>query len=142
MATFTSEELLPFFGFSGDATVSEVPPINGASNIVRTSEGWRVTFNWKTTGALNYLMSGNWKLQVLLEQMGAGEANLPTGSVTVPFVSAPNNYSKTIDFAAGSVGAGLYRVTVIITMTGAGGQPGPIAGFADLGFVQFFDSAI
>jgi len=134
----TFEELLPLFGLSGDATVSESPPVNGSSSIIRTSEGWQVAVNWTTTGPLNNLMCGQWKISVLLEQMGGGEFVLGGGNVTEPFVSAPHVYNKTISFAAGSVPPGLYRASVIITMAGPLNVPGPVAGFEDLGMVQFY----
>jgi hypothetical protein len=146
MATIIGEELLPLFGFSGDVTLYEdVLPHSGSGasqSIIQTSQTWHVKFTWTTTGPLNGIMAGKWKLQVLLEKMGGGETNLPTGLADVAFVSAPNAYEQIIDFAAGSVKAGLYRVTAIMTMTGTSGQPGPIAGFADLGLVQWFDSSI
>jgi hypothetical protein len=132
------EELLPLFGLSGNAVASESPPINGPSNIIRTTEGWQVDINWTTTGALNNVMCGQWKISVLLEQMGGGEFNLGGGNVTEPLVSAPHAYHKTISFAAGSVPAGLYRASVIMTMDGPLGAPAPIAGFEDLGMLQFY----
>jgi hypothetical protein len=138
----TFEELLPFFGLNGDAVVSESAPINGPSNIVRTSESWFVKFDWTTIGPLNYIMCGNWHLKVLLEEMGVGEFDLQDKEAVVHFVSAPHTYTQTLTFPPHSVRAGLYRVTVIITMTGPGGAPGPIAGFEDLGLVQFYDSVI
>jgi len=144
MPNIISEELLPLFGFSGTVDISESSPVDPPSNIIRTSESWFVRFNWTTSGLLNHVMCGTWKLQVLMERMGGQEFNLNGGIVTEAFVSAPHNYSKTITFppSTSPVPAGLYRVTVIITMTGAGGQPGPIAGYADLGLVQFYDSVI
>jgi hypothetical protein len=77
--------------------------------------------------------------------MGSGEIDLtPFGSqVSEPLVPAvgTSSYTKTISFVAGNVPAGLYEATVIVTMTG----PNPpaataaIAGFANLGLVQFYD---
>ena len=139
MATpITSEELLPFFGYNGNVGI--ITAATGATSIVRTVEAWSVKFDWTTTGFLNFLMAGNWNLQVLLEQMGPGEFTLPGGTAIEPFVSAPNAYSKTINFVAGLVPPGLYRVSVIITMKGPSNHPGPITGYADLGLLEFYDA--
>lgn len=138
----TFEELLPFFGLKGDAFVSESAPINGPRNIVRTSESWFVKFDWTTTGPLNYIMCGKWHLKVLLEEMGVGEYDLKNKEAEVSLESKPNSYTETLTFPPHSVPPGLFRVTVIITMNGPGGAPGPIAGFEDLGLVQFYDSVI
>ncbi len=140
MAIITKEELLPLFGYSG--TVDVVTPPVGATSIIRTIDAWSVQFNWTTTGPLNFLMSGNWHLQVLLEQIGPGEFALPGGTAIEPFVAAPNAYSKAINFAAGSVPVGLYQVAVIITMKGPApaNHPGPITGYAELGLLEFYDA--
>jgi hypothetical protein len=135
----TFEELLPLFGLSGDASASESPVVNGPANIIRTTEGWQVDVKWTTTGWLNNIMCGQWKISVLLEKMGGGEFNLAGGNVNVPFVSAPHAYSTTISFGAGSVPAGLYRASVVITMEGPLGTPGPVAGYEDLGMLQFYN---
>ncbi len=136
----TFEELLPFFGLSGDASISEQVPVQVPTNIVRRSEGWQVKLDWQTSGPLNFIMSGTWKITVYLEQMGGGEFSLPGNTATEPFISQPNAYSKTMLFGAGSVPAGLYRASVVITIEGPGGVPGPIAGHEDLGLIQFYDT--
>lgn len=136
------EELLPLFGLNGDASVSESAPVNGSGKIVRTTEDWQVDVNWNTSGPLNNIMAGKWKLAVLLEKMGHGEFALANNEAEEAFVSAPHAYSKTFNFAAGSVPPGLYRVLVTVTMVGPANAPGPIAGYEDLGMVQFYDSSI
>lgn len=136
----TFEELLPFFSLHGDASISEQAPVEGKTNIVRTTEGWQVKVDWNTHGPLNFLMAGTWNIAVHLEQLGCGEFCLGANTATEPFVSAPNAYSKTLLFGAGSVPAGMYRASVVITMNGPTNVPGPIAGHEDLGVIQFYDT--
>ncbi len=136
------EELLPLFSLHGDASISEQAPVHSKTNIVRTSEGWQVQVDWHAHGPLTYLMAGTWNITVYLEQMGGGEFSLGGNSSTEPFVSAPNAYSKTMLFGAGSVPAGVYHASVVVTMVGPTNIPGPIAGYEDLGLIQFYDSAI
>ncbi len=138
----TFEELLPLFSLHGDASISEQAPVHDKTNIVRTSEGWQVKVDWHAHGPLNFVVCGTWKITVYLEQMGGGEFSLSGNTATEPCVSAPHAYSKIMLFGAGSVPAGLYRASVVITVEGSTGVPGPIAGHEDLGLIQFYDSGI
>jgi hypothetical protein len=141
MATITSEELFPAFGYSGNVDISESAPVNGPTNIVRTSESWFVKFDWTTTGWLNFFLAGNWNLEVLLEKMGPGEFDIgPSGKTITPIVSAPNAYSTTLSFGPGSVPAGLYRASAVLTFKNPVGIPGRITGFTDLGLIEFYDT--
>jgi hypothetical protein len=149
--------LLPSFLFDYTGTVSAyecaTTPPNPPSNIVRTSDCWIVEFDWTTTGLLNAGLSGEWKLEVFLEQMGHGElTTLLPADTQKTIVFNPGNLTSTtppehhfnekFTFAAGKIPAGLYRVTTVITAVlgvSPSVSPAPLAGFADLGLVQFFD---
>lgn len=149
MAIITSESVFPpnpvvFSIVNGTATVTESALINPPSNVVRTTEAWEVRFHWETTGILNDTITGTWHLEVFLERMGPLEAPVLAGTTKnvalTPVLVGNSVYDETLPFAAGLVPAGLYQVTAIITMDGPLNNPKPIAGFADLGLVQFYVS--
>jgi len=134
------EELLPWFGVKGIIEVREITPPGGhRTNIIRTDQAWEVYFDFETNGPLNYLLCGHWHLKLYLEKYGIEEYDLPGAELRLPFVSKPYRYRDKITIPARKVPAGLYKLAASITMTGPGGIPGPVAGFAKVECLQFFD---
>jgi hypothetical protein len=149
------EEILPWFGFYGhvhlyegkstDHAPSKTPP----TNIIQTDQFWYVVFHWETEGGLNHIMCGDWVCRVVLEQMGKGEFGGDEDFIidTVPFKSYPTKdkadyYESKIQVAPHKVPAGVYRVVATLTLKGKKGVPAPVAAFADLGLVQFYQEAL
>jgi hypothetical protein len=138
----TFEEHLPHFEVTGSCELSEgTPPGGPPTKIIRTDQPWSIKFDWKTTGALNYVMSGTWLLRLYLEQMGGKEIELPEPirSKAERFMSEPCPYTCSIQVPAGCVPEGVYMLVAAVTMVGPTKKPGPIAGFAEFGVVQFFE---
>lgn len=142
------EELAPFFSVSDHScTLLEAPapppfpdwtptPINN----IRLDQAWAVSFNWRTHGALNYLVAGTWELAVYLEEMGGGEFSLPGNMTTIPFVSQPHAYSHTFAFAPGAVvREGAYRLVTTVDMSGPTGFQGPISAVGEGPIVKFYE---
>jgi hypothetical protein len=121
----------PIWTFPGDT------PTN---RILSTDQSLRVNVKWTTQGPLATLM-GNCKYvcRVFLEQMGQNEASpgVYTAVVNHVPVVGPQNYTATITIPAG-LQEGVYRIVFSLNMLGATGNPIPVAGFADLGFLQVF----
>jgi hypothetical protein len=85
-------------------------------------------------------MSGEWQLAVYLEEMGGGEFNLPNNTTPLPFVSAPQAYDYTFNFAAGTVSReGAFRVVTTIDMVGPTGYQGPISGVGEGPIIKFYE---
>lgn len=143
------EELLPLFGVTNasQCTVMEGPaptPFPGAIPVpianIRLDQPWAVEFEWQTVGPLNHLMSGEWQLAVYLEEMGGGEFNLPNNTTPLAFVSAPNAYSYTFNFPAGTVSReGAFRIVTTIDMVGPTGYQGPISGVGEGPIIKFYE---
>ena len=141
------EEILPFFGFSGNVELFEGPSTAGApaappATNIQTDQPCFLRYKITTTGILNYVMAGTWEAQVYLEEMGGGEFTLPNSTNTEPFVAQPQDYQFSVDIPANTVPAGVYRVVARLTMKGDTGVPAPIAAFADLGIVQFYKEGV
>ena len=139
----TYEDLLPVFSVNCSCDLIELDTPHLPTNIIRTDQRWAVRFNWTTEGALNYIMAGTWHLQVFLEQMGVGEFDLSNASKNVNFYACPHDYEETINFNAGSVPAGIYKLVVAVTFSGPPPERrnGPIALFGEGPMVQFYDVA-
>ncbi|MDP3009114.1 MAG: hypothetical protein Q8N30_08600 [Methylococcales bacterium] len=143
------EEMLPYFGFKGTVEVSESDPVNGIPNIIRTTDAWFVEYQLTAKGWLNYFLnpSVTWDFEILLEKRGKGEFELPDTlrihhEAFKPAVfpgSTEVSFTKRIDIPAGSVEAGTYAVLAEVKMS-LNGHPLPLAGYADLGIFQFFES--
>ncbi|TNE57171.1 MAG: hypothetical protein EP344_11490 [Bacteroidetes bacterium] len=121
----------PIWTFPGDT------PTN---RILSTDQSLRVEVKWRTQGPLATLM-GNCKYvcRVFLEQMGPSEAapGVYTTVVNHIPVVGPHDYNATINIPAG-LSEGVYRIVFSLNMLDATNDPIPVAGFADLGFLQVF----
>ena len=139
----TVEEMMPFFGIKGhvhlyEGVSTEGFPGGAPVRIMQTDQACYLGFHWNTLGDLNYLMAGKWVLNVFFEKLGPGDG--PTiPPVNVSFISEPRTYWSTISVPPNTVDAGTYHVAVTLTMRGPAGHPAPIAAYADLGVIQFYE---
>ncbi len=123
----------PIWTFAGDT------PTN---RILSTDQSLRVNVSWTTQGPLATLMGGcKYVCRIFLEQMGQNEANpgVYTSVVNHIPVVGPTAYSPFITIPAG-LQEGVYRVVFSLNMLGPTNNPIPVAGFADLGFLQVFSN--
>ena len=118
------------------------------TNHIRTTQDWGVQVDWDTFGPLAGFWSAEFHLQAFVEGMGTAaemdsppvvEDTLVAGSLVGP---GHRKYRKKIEFAAGSLPAGVYKVVVLVQMYQAGGAPAyPIVASVDLPLVTLFDPA-
>jgi hypothetical protein len=111
----------------------------GNLNAVQTDEDVTIRFHWTQTGALCGMLSGTWRCDVFLEEMGPGEVTSPIPFKTSAFVTTNGfTYEVNVPVAAGTVQEGLYRVTARLMLTSNGAPKlSPVCAFVDLGLVQF-----
>ncbi len=140
------EEILPYFGFHGHVHLYEGPstddyPEAPPVDIIQTDQSFHVRFHWRTKGNLNYIMCGKWVCRIYLEWMGGNEFTLdPSYAIAEEdFVACPSKYSCNINVPPHQVKPGVYRVVATLTLRGKKGVPAPVAAFADLGLVQFYE---
>ncbi|MCA9999477.1 MAG: hypothetical protein KDE56_27125 [Anaerolineales bacterium] len=118
-----------------------VPP----GNIIRADDDWAVKFHWTFKGQLASCICGEWCLHVHMESIGKGpELDLfEDHDVRVPLnPCGDGEYWYTFEVPAGTVpakGCGpVYKAVATLTYRTPCDKPGPIAGFVDLGLVQFY----
>lgn len=140
------------FSVNGSSTLQELSGGGGFPSVVTTpptsiqlDQNSRVEFNWSQVGILSTMLTGIWRCDVFLEQMGPGEGPAITGSTTAFVPVSGNNYTVFCNIPAGSVPIGLYRVTsrLMLLPNSSGGNPNalsPIAAFEDLGLVQYHNA--
>ena len=125
-------------------------PAYPPTNTIRTDQPWGVTVKWEMDGALVTWLNANFQIQVFLERMGPGAdyalpivtVNSLAGVLTNPLTAPERNYSVNVNVAPGAVAIGIYRVVVALHLFDDGtGNPTPIAGFADCGFIDIFQPA-
>jgi hypothetical protein len=128
---------------------------NERVRIVETTDPWRLEVDWCICGAFAAALCGCWCVQVFIDDIdGVGPTSGLIGSATVDVSTAKvvqqddtsvRCFEYTFDFPAGSVGAGVYNLVVIITLaTGSDCKtPGPILhdtlGYAEIPVLVFFD---
>jgi hypothetical protein len=128
---------------------AEIYEVGGVAptNVIRIDQDWRVHLDWELEGSLKSMICGTWCLHVHLESIGKGpELSLPDPSyeVKVPLNPCGNGkYEKDFVIRRGTVTARHcstpYKLVTTVTYENACGKPGPIAGFVELGIVQFYD---
>ncbi|MCB0595272.1 MAG: hypothetical protein H6557_10080 [Lewinellaceae bacterium] len=148
------EDLNGFY-FEGDVEVSQTEVGAGVfkteiPDIVDCSKAITVDFNWTTEGLFTPI-PGRWKVDVIFEEMGPGEApasvsgyyahpHLAIGALPFPF-----NYDHTtaLNVPASHCAAGLYRVLFRLRFEqelpiGFGTYvPTPIVAFGEAGLIEF-----
>lgn len=141
-----SEESIPNFSCRGHCHFYEGASTENwrsapTTNIIQTDQPWYVLYHFNTDGLLNHIMAGEWNLELFLEKMGGEEFDLNPAYAKdrIPFVSRPYEYYKWAVIPPKEVPAGVYKAVASVTFKGPLGVPGPIAMFADIGMVQFYD---
>jgi hypothetical protein len=116
--------------------VITTPPTN-----IQTDQPVEVRFKWTQQGfdAL-FPQPYEFQLQVFLEGMGPAP-ELQFNKNVAYLTGNPRTYSEKVEIPAGVISPGIYRVTAAFmlayTTPPATGQT-PIAGFVDLGLVQWY----
>ena len=109
---------------------------------IQTDQPWQVRFNFTAIGQF-FGIFGNavrWDCDVLMEQYGPGENPASLPSISIPGVLSFNNsYNGIINIPASAVPDGVYRIVARLSLRPISGT-GPIlvAGFEELGLVQFY----
>ena len=121
---------------------------------VEVSDAWRLEVDWCICGRFADLVGGCWCVQVYIDDIdGVGPTHGLIGSKRVdvdddkPVVGEDTStrcYETTFDFPAGSVGAGVYDLVVIITLSNAdcddkGRLVQDMVGWAEIPVLVFFD---
>ncbi len=115
-----------------------------SNQIAQTDQTIHVHTQWTVSGGLAPLIDGTWKVDVYVEKYGTAEAP-GTGVFSaivknLPFAGFSKTFNRTVSIPAGSLDAGLYKVALAITFVGPAGQPLPVAGFAEMGMIQYYDA--
>jgi len=147
---------LPAGVFSGtfEANIVEGGPSPvSPTRVIRNDQQWKVECEWTLDGLLAPALDGTWSVQVVVEGLGAA-VELTRAPEAVPLAAAPpfplpRQYQHDVVFNPNSLNlfgqpSVLARVGVALTYqfpVGAGGQPGPIATFLELGPIQVYDAS-
>ncbi|MCB0635190.1 MAG: hypothetical protein KDC54_01155 [Lewinella sp.] len=109
--------------------------------IVQTDQPIHVHTQWNVKGALASILGGEWRVAVYFEKYGGGEANPGEYMGKTAHIQSLNHtYNMTITVPANDLKPGLYNVAIAITFFSDAGVPLPVAGFADLGMVQYYEA--
>jgi hypothetical protein len=121
---------------------------------VEVSDPWRLEVDWCICGRVADLVGGCWCVQVFIDDIdGVGPTHGPLGSdrVAVDTGTTAEGEDKStrcfktaFDFPARSVGAGVYDLVVIITLSNAdcddkGRLVQDMVGWAEIPVLVFFD---
>jgi len=125
---------------AGDPTAKgEVQNPAGAPHvIIRDDQNWRVVFRWSTSGPNVNVVAGDWICTANLLGLN-GAANVQRVALPVQHgVADPTDYNVVVDFPAGTVPAGLYKLYGDVNIEVNGGANAKITGFGEGLMVEFY----
>jgi hypothetical protein len=156
----TTDTPAPRF-LDGSVTVAVLDPTENDDRIriVETSDPFVVEVDWCICGRLASALSGCWTVSVYMDDIdGVASFHGLLSSTTVDVASVsprdtsgdfPDDarcYNYRFYVQAGTVGAGIYTLVVVITLaTGTCANPGPVLvdtlGYAQIPVLVFFDAS-
>jgi hypothetical protein len=120
-------------GLGGAATPAET------NRLIQRDQPFSVNVDWTENGIfVPFLGGGTWKIDVLFERMGGAETNFNPGTTVTTSGKIGKTYTASINVLQGTLPAGLYRLICRMQWHFAGGTPGPIVMFDDLGLIQIY----
>lgn len=142
----------------GSIAVAVLDPTEGNEPVraVEITDDWSVEVDWCICGRFADLVGGCWCVQVFIDDIdGVGPTSGLLGSARVSVASGTDSegedtatkcFEYTFTFPAGSVGAGIYNLVVLITLSSSGcDDPGRLVqdmvGWAEIPVVVFFDES-
>jgi hypothetical protein len=121
---------------------------------VEVSDPWRLEVDWCICGRFASLVGGCWCVQVFIDdidgvgptsgRIGSKRVAVDTGTDVEGEDTATRCFKTAFDFPAGSVGAGVYDLVVLITLSDAdcddrGRLVQDMVGWAQIPVLVFFD---
>ena len=141
----------------GSISLDVLDPTEGNERVraVEITDPWSLEVDWCICGSFADLICGCWCVQVFIDDIdGVGPTSGLLGSARVSVDSGTDSegedtatkcFETTFTFPAGSVGAGVYNLVVLITLSSTDcGNPGArlvqdMVGWAVIPVVVFFD---
>ena len=115
----------------GSISLDVLDPTEGNEKVraVEVTDPWNLEVNWCICGSFADLVGGCWCVQVFIDDIdGVGPTSGRIGSATVPVDTGTGSggedtstrcFNHKFEFKKGSVGAGVYDLVVLITLSNA-----------------------
>jgi len=143
-------------GLDASISVAVLDPTEGDEPVraVETTDPWKLEVDWCICGRFADMVCGCWCVQVYIDDIdgvgptsgliGSAKVDADDGEVSEGEDTATICFEKTFTFPAGSVGAGVYDLVVVITLArGECDDPGrrvqDMVGWAQIPVLVFFD---
>ena len=114
------------------------------NQLIQCEQGATIGFQWSVSGCLVPLLKcSKWKIQLFMEKWGETEFDLGSaGIVNVPFVGTSGHlYTQAITLRPNTIPEGVYDVVAVLRLYDTNNNPVPVAGFAELGKVEFYQAS-
>lgn len=115
----------------------------GSASVIQSTDPWSVSCRWEVSGVIA-LFSGTWRVQVLLEGLGAGAPEFQRTELEPMVANQTTPYTKQVTFPGGSITLPAtedslsFNVNAVLTARTAANAPLPVAALVDLGVIQIF----
>ena len=117
---------------------AEVPTVGSgfaSNNLLQADQDLIVRVIWNSIPPdAGFLLGGTWRLEVVAEQVGGGVATQSIPPV-VPVVGA---LQRDLIFPTPTLAVGYHRIIMSMQWFDFAGNPGPLAGFVDLGVIKVY----
>lgn len=116
------------------------------NSLIQSEQAVTFGFRWDVKGCLVPLLKcSKWKIEVQLERWGSKEFDLAAlgyGTKYVNYVPRSGyTYTESITVPANTIPDGVYEVVGLITLYDNNNNPLPVAGFAELGKIRFYEAS-
>jgi hypothetical protein len=144
-------------GLDASITAAVLDPTEGGEQvrIVETTDPWDLEVDWCVCGRFADLLCGCWCVQVFIDdidgeapthgRIGAAKVPVSDGKVCEGDDTAHICFEHTFHFREGTVGAGVYDLVVVITLSGCSCDSAnprvvqDMLGYAQIPVLVFFD---
>ena len=135
-----------FLNGYGQIIVRDPNGITPPSTIIQEDDPFELLVTWKICGDFAPYLGGTWKIEAFAESIGPGEECQIGTTRSIPLASVPpigkqREFETVIQVKEGELGAGAYRIIVLITYNNLG-HPLEIAGCLEGPIIQLYETAV
>jgi hypothetical protein len=140
----------------GSISVDVLDPTEGNEKVraVEITDPWSLEVDWCICGRFADIVGGCWCVQVFIDDidgvgptsglLGSARVSVDSGTIAEGEDTSTRCFEYTFTFPAGSVGAGVYNLVVLITLSSSDcDDPGRLVqdmvGWAEIPVLVFFD---
>lgn len=105
--------------------INETGPVGLPDRAIQNTQTWNVTFRWNVSGGASDLLgpTNTWNLRVFLLNLSGGANQSRNQSEPYLAGAGADNYTPVVNFAAGAIPNGMYKLFTSVDLVTGGVEP-------------------